>query len=206
MTPIERIVLATRNADKIREMRKLFSSLPVTEVVGVEEIADLPEVIEDGATLRENALKKARAVAEALGELCLADDTGLEVDALGGAPGIYAARYAGEEATYADNCAKLLRELEGVEVSHRGARFRTVMAAVDPRGEGWECTVDGVLEGRILVEPKGNRGFGYDPLFWTADLDRSLAEISLEEKNRISHRARAARAMREKLREYLVGA
>jgi len=206
LTPIERIVLATRNADKIREMRKLFSSLPVTEVVGVEEIADLPEVIEDGATLRENALKKARAVAEALGELCLADDTGLEVDALGGAPGIYAARYAGEEATYADNCAKLLRELEGVEVSHRGARFRTVMAAVDPRGEGWECTVDGVLEGRILVEPKGNRGFGYDPLFWTADLDRSLAEISLEEKNRISHRARAARAMREKLREYLVGA
>ncbi len=206
MTPTERIVLATRNADKIREMRKLFSSLPVTEVVGVEEIADLAEVIEDGTTLRENALKKARTVAEALGELCLADDTGLEVDALGGAPGIYAARYAGEEATYADNCAKLLRELEGVGVSRRGARFRTVMAAVDPRGEGWECTVDGVLEGRILVEPKGNRGFGYDPLFWTADLDRSLAEISLEEKNRISHRARAARAMREKLREYLVGA
>jgi XTP/dITP diphosphohydrolase len=202
---VGRIVLATRNADKIREMSALFAGLPVDEVVGVDAIADLPEVVEDGETLRENAFKKAREIAAATGALCVADDTGLEVDALGGAPGIYAARFAGADATYADNCAKLVRELQGVETAARGARFRTVMAAVD-LGAGWECSVDGVLEGSILCAPKGNRGFGYDPLFWVPDLGHSLAEISLEEKNRISHRARAARAMLMELQEYLVGA
>jgi XTP/dITP diphosphohydrolase len=198
-----RIVLATRNPDKVREMAALFGELPVSAVVSVDEVADLPEVIEDGETLRENALKKAREIAGSLGELCVADDTGLEVDALDGAPGIYAARYAGPDATYADNCEKLQREMAGRTL--RTARFRTVMAAVDPLA-GWECAVDGVLEGEILEEPKGDRGFGYDPLFWVPEVGRGLAELTLDEKNRISHRARAAAAMLQELKRHLVGA
>lgn len=201
-----RIVLATRNPDKVRELAALFADLPASEVISAADLGDLPEVVEDGTTLEANALKKAREIARITGELCVADDTGLEVEALDGAPGVYAARYAGPDATYADNCAKLLQELRGVIRSSRGARFRTVMAVVDPSANDWEACVEGVLEGRILEAPMGDRGFGYDPLFWVPDLSRSLAEIPLEEKNRISHRARAAEAMREVLHNHLVGA
>ncbi len=200
------IVLATRNPDKARELQWLFADLPVSKVIAADHLGDdVPDVDETGTTLEENALLKARALAEFSGELCIADDTGLEVDALDGRPGVYAARYAGPDATYADNCDKLVAELQGVPEAERTARFRTVMAMVDPRGEEGvlERTVEGVLEGRILGTPRGDDGFGYDPLFFVPDLGRTLAEVPLEEKNRISHRARASRAMVELLRGYL---
>lgn len=197
------IVLATHNRDKARELRVLFGTLEGVDVVTAGELdGDAPEAIEDGSTLAENALIKARALAAFSGLLSVADDTGLEVDALDGAPGIHAARYAGENVTYADNCAKLLHELDGVPAAERTARFRTVMALVDP-ATGTEQTVDGLLEGRILDGMRGDGGFGYDPLFALLDRDATLAEISSEEKNRISHRARASQAMLDVLREHL---
>lgn len=196
---MRRVVLATGNRDKVRELRKLFSEVNA-EILPAFELGDAPDVIEDGDTLEANALKKAREIARWCGEICVADDTGLEVRALEGAPGVYAARYAGEDATYADNCAKLLREMAGK--ADRAASFRTVMAMVDPSA-GIERTVGGILEGKILEEIRGSGGFGYDPVFLVPGEERSLAEMSLEEKNGISHRARAARAMASLLGEYL---
>jgi XTP/dITP diphosphohydrolase len=196
---VRRVVLATGNRDKVNELRKLFAGIDA-EVLPAFELGNAPEVIEDGDTLEANALKKAREIAEWCGEICVADDTGLEVRALEGAPGVYAARYAGENVTYADNCAKLLREMAGRP--DRAASFRTVMAMVDPT-TGVEQTVDGVLHGEILEESRGSGGFGYDPVFFVPEERRALAEMSLPEKNGISHRARAARAMAALLSEYL---
>jgi XTP/dITP diphosphohydrolase len=201
-------VLATGNRDKVRELQALFAGLPLTDVVAATELGEVPEVVEDGKTLAANALKKAREISAWCGGLCVADDTGLEVDALDGAPGVYAARFAGPDATYDDNCEKLLRALEGVAEERRTARFRTVMAVVDPAqrapvGGAWESTVEGVLEGRILTQRRGAGGFGYDPVFFVPAVDLSLAEMALEEKNRISHRARASRAMLELLGRHL---
>lgn len=198
------LVLATRNPDKLREMSTLFDGLPLERILTAQEIF-APEVEEDGETLEDNALKKAREVAEFCGFLCLADDTGLEVDALGGAPGVYSARYAGEDASYEDNCLKLVAELADVEPGLRGARFRTVMALVDPTAEGLsvEICAEGVLEGQIIDEPRGDGGFGYDPIFELKDSDVTLAELSMEAKNGVSHRARAAVAMRALLEEHL---
>lgn len=197
------LILATKNRDKVREMGRLFADLPV-RVVSAADLPEAPDVVEDGDTLEANALKKARETASACGELCLADDTGLEVDALGGAPGVYSARYAGEDVSYEDNWRKLLRELDGVPEARRTARFRTVMALVDPR-EGAEFTVEGALEGRILEAPQGDGGFGYDPVFFVPEAGRTLAEMDLTEKNRISHRGRAAVAMVDVLKRELVG-
>ncbi len=196
-----RLVLATHNADKVREMRRLFADLPLSDVVSAEEI-NAPDVVEDGDTLKANALKKAREIAAATGELSLADDTGLMVDALDGAPGVYSARYAGEDATYQDNCSKLVREMAGVADGKRTARFATVMALVDPHSKR-EWTVEGVLEGTILTEGRGDRGFGYDPVFFAPEAGQTLAEMSIAEKNQISHRARAATAMHAVLAELL---
>jgi XTP/dITP diphosphohydrolase len=155
-------------------------------------------VVEDGATLRDNARLKARALAAATGEPAVADDTGLEVDALGGAPGVRAARYAGEGATYADNVAKLLRELEavGARGPDRRARFRTVALVAWP--DGAELAAEGVVEGVIADEPRGSAGFGYDPLFVPVGPGtdgRTFAELSSEEKAAVSHRGRAFRAL-----------
>ena len=199
------IVLATKNRDKVRELAALFVDLPVERIIAAIDLPGAPDVEEDGATLEANALKKARSLAAFTGLLCIADDTGLEVDALGGAPGVLSARYAGPEATYADNCDQLLRALEGVSEARRTARFRTEMALVDPLTEEskFERTVEGSLEGRILEAPRGEGGFGYDPLFFVPELGRSLAELDLDEKNRISHRARASRAMLQVLGDYL---
>jgi XTP/dITP diphosphohydrolase len=200
------LVLATRNRDKVREMTDLLSDLPV-RVVCAADLPGVPEVVEDGETLEANALKKAREVAAATGALCLADDTGLFVDALGGEPGVHAARYAGPKATYADNCRRLALELEGVAQADRTAHFACVMAFVDPTAPSGpvERSVEGRLEGRILTSSRGHDGFGYDPVFLVAGTQQTLAEMSLSEKNRISHRAQAARRMKKVLLEHLAG-
>lgn len=199
------IVLATQNRDKVRELAALFIDLPVERIIAAVDLPGAPDVIEDGATLEANALKKARALAAFTGLLCIADDTGLEVDALDGAPGVMSARYAGPDATYADNCEKLLRALEGVPEERRTARFHTEIVMVDPLTEEsrFERGVEGILEGRILEAPRGDGGFGYDSVFLVPELGRTLAELELEEKNRVSHRAIASRALVEVLGDYL---
>ncbi|MFV1971708.1 MAG: RdgB/HAM1 family non-canonical purine NTP pyrophosphatase [Acidimicrobiia bacterium] len=185
------VVVASKNADKIAEVEAVLAGLePPVEVIPDHVWEDIDET-ED--TLVGNALLKARAVVAATGHAAVADDTGLEVDALGGAPGIHTARYAGDEATYADNVNKMLHELEDAE--DRVARFRTAVALVTPQGE--ELVVEGVLEGVITTERRGDGGFGYDPIF---EVDgRTLAEIPAEEKNKISHRAQALLALTEAL-------
>ncbi len=190
---LERLVVASKNPDKVREVAEILAELGLgTAVVGD---LDWPDVAETGETLAENAILKARTVAEVTGVAALADDTGLEVEALGGAPGVRSARYAGDDATYADNVAKLLRDLEGVE--DRRARFVTVVALATPEGE--VVTVEGVLEGRITTEGRGDGGFGYDPVF---EVDgRTLAEMTPEEKHAVSHRGRALRALVARLRD-----
>ncbi|MBM3694377.1 MAG: RdgB/HAM1 family non-canonical purine NTP pyrophosphatase [Actinobacteria bacterium] len=184
-----RLVLATKNRDKVREARAVLAEVaPGVELV---EGFDWPDVEETGATLEENALLKARAVAAATGLAAVADDTGLEVAALGGAPGVHAARYAGPEAGYAANRRALLEALEGA--TDRRARFRTVVALVVPGGE--EVLAEGALDGFITREERGGGGFGYDPIF--AVEGRTLSEMGEDEKNRISHRARALTALTE---------
>ncbi len=155
----------------------------------LDEFPGAPDVVEDGNTCEANAVKKATAIAAATGLAAVADDTGLEVDALDGRPGVYAARYAGEQATYEDNYKKLLRELSGVPRGRRTARFITVAAIALPWNGVQIAT--GRLEGLIAEEPTGSRGFGYDPVFFLPELGKTLAELSADEKNRISHRAKA---------------
>jgi len=195
-----RIVLATHNRDKVTEIRRVLDGLDV-ELVAAVDLPDAPEVEETGTTLEENARLKAIETSRTLGLPALADDTGLEVDALDGAPGVYAARYSGPGATYASNCAKLLREMSGVPDAARGARFRTVVAFAHPDGS---CeTVDGACPGEILREATGEGGFGYDPVFRPEGETRSFAAMSLAEKNAISHRARAFRAARSLVERWL---
>jgi XTP/dITP diphosphohydrolase len=197
------LVLATRNRDKVREITRLLEGLPVRLVPIYEWATEVAEVEETGETLEENAILKARETARLTGEAALADDTGLEVTALGGAPGVYAARYAGESATYADNWAKLLDALREVPEGARGAVFRTVVALATP--EGVSKTVEGRCEGRILPAARGESGFGYDPVFSPEGETRSFAEMSLEEKNACSHRARAFHAARSLVSAWLAG-
>lgn len=165
------------------------------------DFPDMPEVEEDGETCRANAIKKAVAVARHTGRLAAADDTGLEVDALGGRPGAFAARYAGPRATYEDNCRKLLNEMSHVPRAGRRARFITVAAVALPTGE--VQTAEGILEGEIAEEAVGTGGFGYDPVFKLPEIGKTLAEIPPEEKNRISHRARAFLKTKEIVRALL---
>jgi len=189
-----RWVVATANAHKVRELAALLDGLPVDLVARPEGLA-MPE--ETGNTFLANARIKARRVAQATGEIALADDSGLEVDALGGDPGVFSARYAGEGASDADNNAKLLGELSGIHGPNRRARFRCVLALVAP--DGRELTADGRCEGFVLDAERGAGGFGYDPLFQPEGDTRALAEYAEAEKNAISHRGRAARKLREML-------
>lgn len=200
--PIEEILLATRNPDKVRELTALLGDLGL-RIRTLAEFPTAPEVEEDGTTCEANALKKARAIASATGIPSVADDTGLEVDALGGRPGVFAARYAGEGATYEDNCRKLLKELDGVPLSKRTARFLTVAALAMPGGHSRVAT--GTLVGVIAEASVGMQGFGYDPVFFVPELGRTLAELTAEEKNRISHRAKAFRALADILRPLAAG-
>ncbi len=192
-----RIILATGNAHKKAEIGRIVTELGLPLTI-VEPGVKLPEVIEDGDTLEANALKKAREVAGALGMIALADDTGLEIDALGGAPGHHAARWAGPDCKAADNVAKALRDLEGVAGAERTARFRCVMALVSPAGETLQIA-EGVVEGRIAETAAGGGGFGYDPIFYLPEQGCSMAELDESEKNRLSHRYRALAALGELL-------
>lgn len=194
------LVLATTNPDKQEELVSLLRDLGYT-IRTMDEFDSVPRVIEDGETCQANAMKKATALARHTGMLALADDTGLEVEALGGRPGVYAARYAGEEATYEDNWRKLLRELEGVPADKRVARFLTAVAIAEPTSQ--VEVVEGVLDGRITESPSGAQGFGYDPVFLVPELGKTLAQLTLEQKNKISHRARALAKAKEVLKSKL---
>ena len=191
------IVLATRNRHKGAEVAALLDGLGIT-IRTLDEFPHAPEVVEDGATCEANAVKKAKEIAAATGLPAVADDTGLEVDALGGRPGVYAARYAGEQATYEDNCRKLIHELSGVPHGKRTARFITVAALAFP-SDGVRVTT-GELYGLITDAPVGSKGFGYDPVFFLPELGKTLAELSSEEKNRVSHRAKAFMQLRDLLK------
>lgn len=183
-----KLVLATRNQGKVRELAKLVAPLGM-EVVSMAEYPHVPEVVEDGETFEDNAVKKAKSVASATGLLTLADDSGLEVDYLGGAPGVHSARFSGEEKDDQANNQKLLRLLEGIPREKRSARFRCVVAIATPEGKVF--TASGSCEGVIGTAPKGDGGFGYDPLFYVPDFGKTFSELDLETKNKISHRGRA---------------
>ncbi|HVQ24102.1 MAG TPA: RdgB/HAM1 family non-canonical purine NTP pyrophosphatase [Planctomycetota bacterium] len=191
-----KFIVATFNREKAAELHALLA-LPDVELVALADWPGATSPEETGDTLLANARIKARAAAALARLPAIADDTGLEVDALGGAPGVHAARYAGPNASYADNVSKLLRELADVPTERRTARFRTVCFAAWP--DGTEMSADGVLAGTITTAPRGANGFGYDPVFVPKGEARTYAELSDEEKNAVSHRARAVRMMRRLL-------
>ena len=186
------IVLATRNAGKIKELNDLLAGYGLT-VLGLADFPEIGEIEETGVTFAENAALKARTVAQATGLVALADDSGLVVDALGGAPGVYSARYSDPGATDERNNEKLLNVMKDVPEAKRGCRFVSLVAAIAPNGE--EILAEGRWEGRVLSAPRGNGGFGYDPLFLDPELNQSAAELSREDKNARSHRGRALRAL-----------
>lgn len=197
-------MFATRNAGKIVELRELLSAFDI-EVLGVADVREpVPEVIEDGETFAANAIKKARSVSRATGLPALADDSGLEVDALGGAPGVFSARYAGAAASDDDNNRKLLAALRDVPDAERGARFRSVLAFADVTGALGDdvITSDGTCEGWIVRSGRGTGGFGYDPLFFCPELGVTFAEADVGAKNGVSHRARAMLTMKPRLMRY----
>lgn len=183
-----RLVLATKNKDKIREIKNVLAGLPV-EIKTFDDFDDFPDIDETGETLEDNALLKAQGIAKATGCAALADDSGIEVDALGGAPGVYSSRYAGPGCTYDDNNRKLLQEMAGVPEEKRTARFRAVIAIA--WNENDAETVEGRVDGVIITEKKGRDGFGYDPVFFYPPAGKTFAEMTLEEKNKVSHRGKA---------------
>lgn len=198
------LIVATKNKGKVREFEHAFAPLGLT-VKSMYDYPDLPDVVEDGATFAENAFKKSKAVGDALGIPVLADDSGLCVDALDGKPGVYSARYAGENAGDEENNLKLLSELEKLKQGEdtgqpllSTARFVCSLSLYDP-SSGQELTAEGTVEGWITSEPAGGGGFGYDPLFYLAEYEKTMAELTLEEKQRISHRGTALRLLTEKL-------
>lgn len=194
---MERLIFATGNEGKMREIRDILADT-YPEILSMKEAGIRPDIKENGKSYEENALIKARAVAkEAPGELVLADDSGLEIDYLGKDPGIYSARYLGEDTSYRIKNADLIRRLEGVPEEERTARFVCAIAAVLP--DGRELTVRATIEGRIGYEEKGENGFGYDPIFYVPELGKTTAELTEEEKNLVSHRGKALRLMKEEL-------
>lgn len=197
---MKEIVIASKNKGKIAEIEKYFATLPV-KVISLAEFPEVDEPIEDGDTFEKNSLIKASYYALRTGKACLADDSGLEVDALNYAPGVYSARFAGEHATDAENNQKLLVSLENISQNKRQARFRCALTFLDT--DGTVITCDGSCEGEIAFALSGDGGFGYDPLFYLPELNKSMAQLSMEEKNKISHRGKALKKMAEKLAGYL---
>lgn len=196
------IVLATTNPHKVREFQEILGADGIT-VVPQSAFPGCPGIVEDGATFEENALKKARAIAAHTGSVAMADDSGLEVDALDGAPGIFSARYAGEPADDARNIALLLENMRGVDDDRRGAQFRCVIAVAAP--DGRHCVARGLCRGRITMHPAGSGGFGYDPVFFYEPSGQTFAQLDSRKKNSISHRARAVHALRGLLPGFLAG-
>jgi XTP/dITP diphosphohydrolase len=184
--------LATFNRDKLREFKRLFEGSSI-ELTGIADYPGASVPAETGATLLENAELKAKAAVQVSRFASIADDTGLEIDALHGRPGVRTSRYAGPSARDQDNVEAVLEQMKAVPLEKRTARFRTVLVAAFPHGP--EIVAEGVLEGRITLEPRGSNGFGYDPVFELPDLGRTLAELTLEEKNRLSHRGRAVQRL-----------
>jgi len=182
------LIIATNNKDKLKEFKNILKDSGI-KILSAADFADFPDVEETGETLQANALLKAQAVWDKYHLPCVADDTGLEVDCLNGQPGVYSSRYAGENATYDDNCRKLLAAVVGMPQNRRSARFRTVMAFIDQDGQPHYA--NGKIEGEIIDEKRGNNGFGYDPLFYIPKLGKTLAELPSEQKNQISHRHNA---------------
>lgn len=185
---MKELVIATRNTGKLTEIKALLTDL-VDTVYSALDFSNFPETVEDGATFKENALKKAREAADFCNMPALADDSGLVVDILDGRPGVYSARFAGDTATDADNNAKLVAELQGIPQKERKAEFISVLAFVTPKGV--EETFTGRVSGVIVDNPKGEGGFGYDPFFLVDDFSCTMAELGLKEKNKISHRGQA---------------
>ncbi len=195
----KKIVLATHNQHKRHEMNRVLSSMGIT-IVGLNDFPQIGDIEETGKTLLENAFIKARKVFELTGIPSIADDTGLEVNALDGAPGLFSARYAGENPTYEDNINKLILALEGVPKEKRNAKFRTIIAFVDFNKE---LHSEGIAEGVITEIPEGRDGFGYDPIFKPNNFNKTYAEMDIEQKNKISHRGRALKKMKKLLINYL---
>ncbi|WP_019851278.1 XTP/dITP diphosphatase [Desulfitobacterium sp. PCE1] len=194
-----KVLLATQNRGKVKELQDLLSGEEI-EVLSLEDLDHWEEVEETGSTFAENAAMKARIAAQRMGLVSLADDSGLEVDALQGAPGVYSARYAGEPKDDDKNNDRLLQELEGVPEEQRTGRFRCALVIAAPTGE--EYLTEGTVEGRILNERRGKEGFGYDPLFYLPDFGRTMAQLNLSQKNKISHRAEAFRQAVPILKEF----
>ena len=201
---MRKIIFATGNRGKMREVRKILANLKIegeeTEILSMNEAGIDIEITEDGASFEENAVIKAKAVSEVVpGAIVLADDSGLQIDYLNGEPGIYSARYLGEDTSYHVKNANLLARLEGVAEEKRTARFVCAIAAAMP--DGRVDTATGIIEGRIGYEEKGEGGFGYDPIFYVPEFGKTTAELSEDEKNAVSHRGKALRAIRERLEE-----
>ncbi len=194
------LVLATHNKDKIREIKNLLEKLPI-KIKTFEDFPNMPDIDETGTTLEENAILKAKGIAAYTGLAALADDSGLEVEALGGRPGVYSSRYAGPGCTYDDNNRKLLKELKNVPSEKRRACFKTVIAIA------WDServeTVEGRADGIITVSKRGVSGFGYDPVFYYPPAGKTFAEMTLDEKNKISHRGKALIKARDLIENYL---
>ncbi len=193
------IVLATTNKNKIKEFKEMAKDLPV-EIRSVGDFGPIPECVEDGLTFEENAYKKALHTARILGIPAIADDSGLEVEVLNGEPGVYSARYAGESATDADNCEKLLKEMKGKK--NRRAAFQCVLSIAVPSGPA--LTYEGRCEGVILEEKQGESGFGYDPLFYYEPFHKSFAEIGMAEKNKVSHRGLALAELKSEFDKVII--
>ena len=186
-----KIVLATHNEDKCAEMTAILDELPI-QLISLEDFPEIGEIEENGSSLEENALIKARTVHSITKVLSWADDTGLEVDVLGGEPGVFSARYAGEYCSYSDNVQKLLQKMENIPADKRIAHFKTAIALV---GENMELVSERVVEGMITTKPKGVGGFGYDPVFYVLDKNKTYSEMKMTEKNQISHRGKAIQNM-----------
>lgn len=195
------IVLATGNQNKVKEIKAVLKGLDL-KILTLKDFPNIPEIIEDGETFKENAVKKARGIAGFTGRIALADDSGLEVLALNNAPGVYSARFAGEKASDSANNKKLLTLLKGLPFERRKARFVCVIAIAGPNGRVY--TTEGELKGLITLRSAGRGGFGYDPLFFLPECKKTVAQLTPEEKNRISHRAKALRKAKKILRDIKV--
>ena len=194
-----KVVIATHNKDKLKELKKGLSNLDI-ELLDLSSFPDIGEIIEDGETLKENAFIKAREVHKLTGLPAIADDTGLEVDALGGKPGVYTARFAGENCSYLDNVNKMLKVMKNIEDSNRSAIFKTIMAFVDDKTELFSI---GEVKGMIASEKKGLGGFGYDSIFYVVEEGKTFAEMTIEKKNIISHRGMAIKNLMPVLTSYI---